>query len=339
VTKLALATWGCALLLGCSKGATSVSQSGDAHPATGGTSTASGSTRGGQGPDAGVAPTSGGATSQSSAGGASGNGSAGDGSDPSAGGEPPTGGAGATSTSTAGAAATNGGGGAVDGGATLPADISDEVLCASCCASTGPFELPGALCEDWSFPERPEPAEFCEPPTSTGCTERCVERLTVVSDACRLALRDAVPCVAALGFYPNGAITTCPFEGCRYELYRVSSDCNGLREELAEARALWDSVATSSYTYTYGYQVLLADRSATVEVVDDRAAVVDGYKFDPPYTVPDLFDIVSDTIDNGAVPVVEYDATAGYPTSIERYIGDCNEKPADAFTASDLTFE
>lgn len=101
------------------------------------------------------------------------------------------------------------------------------------------------------------------------------------------------------------------------------------QDELAAARARWEAQRLDGYQFELTRMCLcvLGGRVVTVRVeggavaeasyADSNTAVEAALRSYLP-TIPDLFDLIEDALEQGAARVTaQYDAVAGYPTRIE----------------------
>jgi hypothetical protein len=243
-------------------------------------------------------------------------------------------GAGGASGSTAG---NSGVGGSIAGGSgAAGAALTDSEVCADSCAQTEVL-IPSALCEDWRFPDDEHVAEYCVTIESLECAERCEQQLGLVSPACNSVLHDAIPCLARSDLYQQGDPDfECLFQECTWALLRVSAECNGLRQELADARLRWASADSDSYSYT-----LDIEGSVFFIVVSNGvASTVEGTLPDPA-TIPELFDRIEAALE-GVPASVTYDPVLGYPTEASNWFPTCQGQFGAygfSFTASNLVLE
>jgi hypothetical protein len=232
---------------------------------------------------------------------------------------------------TAGASA----GSASGGFAGAPTEKTDSELCeASCTELNNQFEIPGALCEDWRPLDDKYVPVFCGQVEATGCSGRCTERLNRGPEACHDALRAGVPCVASDSFYKLGpSAEWCYLEQCYPQLFRITAECNGLREELADARARWDrTVGDADYSFWYESGSI----SVKIDVTAGVPTVVEG-TLSSPLSIEDLFARVELEIDDGsAFRLVDYDETFGHPFHTESVGSPCHEVRSVSFDISEL---
>jgi hypothetical protein len=242
--------------------------------------------------------------------------------------------------SVSGGAGAGGAGGSSIAGSTSGAGApptTDSEVCADACTQTS-FEIPSALCEDWHFPDSDHPAEYCGSFEATECAERCEAQLGYVSAPCNAALRQAIPCVARSELYHGGIIpppTECGIiPECIRQLVRVSAECNGLRDELARARALWATAGSETYSYT----LRLGTSTFDILVRNGISSVVAGSLTDPP-TIPTLFDRIESSFES--VPAsATYDALLGYPSEASSSFERCVSGAGDfSFGVANLSLE
>jgi hypothetical protein len=198
--------------------------------------------------------------------------------------------------------------------------LTDAEVCADACAQTD-HPLPSALCEDWRFPDYDDIPEYCRPVTAIDCAGRCQELLGAVSPECNAALHRAIPCVARSDLYQQVSIPHgCIFGECTQRLLGVSTECHGLRRELARARELWASAGSDSYSYTF------SKGSAVAEIVvsDGVPSVVAGEPSSA-HTIPYLFDWIEGSFQYDPARVT-YDALLGYPSSAFFLAPDCYDE-------------
>jgi hypothetical protein len=216
-----------------------------------------------------------------------------------------------------------------------PIELTDPELCeAACTELDDSFEVPGALCEDWRVLDDKYELAFCGKTEATGCSARCTERLSRVPEACHDALRAGIPCVASDSFYKGVSAQLCYLQKCYPQLYRISAECNGLREELAAARARWNgTVGEGDYSFWFGSEPM----SVKIEVTAGVPTVIEGTLASPP-TIEDLFARVERQLDEGLpLRLVEYDETFGYPFHAESLrLGACGDLVSYGFAVSEL---
>jgi hypothetical protein len=221
------------------------------------------------------------------------------------------------------------------GFAGAPIELTDPELCeAACTELDDSFEIPGALCEDWRVLDDKYELAFCGKTEATGCSARCTERLSRVPEACHDALRAGIPCVASDSFYKGVSAQLCYLQKCYPQLYRISAECNGLREELAAARARWNgTVGEGDYSFWFGSEPM----SVKIEVTAGVPTVIEGTLASPP-TIEDLFARVERQLDEGLpLRLVEYDETFGYPFHAESLrLGACGDLVSYGFAVSEL---
>jgi hypothetical protein len=220
-----------------------------------------------------------------------------------------------------------------DAGSDPPTDA--EVCDAACAAVNDQYSLPGAFCEDWRFPSHELTPAFCGPVDASGCDGLCEARLSLVSEACHDALRDAVSCAARSGEYSSLQVpATCFLEACYPVLFRVSSECYGLREDLEAQRAIWDSAAGGA-NYTFVYSGV-----ATVSVVGSVATVTEGEPIGDPPTMSDLFDRIELELDAARPPFVDDDESLGFPASFRATQPECQATATgERFTVTNVVID
>lgn len=185
---------------------------------------------------------------------------------------------------------------------------------------TSPYRLPAALCEDWNHPGWDPP--FCQVGGATPCAEYCSSVYEALTSECAALLPAVIRCVAPT-YAEEVVVPTadCWLRDCRAQLFSMTSACYGLREKLAEARAVWQKSEVVDYQLSYdggdAGRARVVVRGGSEAVVTPRDAI--------PWTVPELFDEVERYLQEpGVAPQVTYDADLGYVVALVRQEG-CTE--------------